>query len=201
MLPRILKEEQSLRQENWKLIGALGDFKKIDEENIVLRTRLGLNGNQKYQQVLANIFNVSGDLYSSEFIVDKGLSDGLRPGLAVVTAENILAGVTGRVFEHSAVVQMPASPGLSLNVKVLGGKTLARTRGYDGGILLELVTNQDIINVGDILTTGGIDGLPGYLPVARVTEVGLIGGNLFKSVKAKPFFNIADSIEVFVIIK
>lgn len=200
-LPKILREEQSLRQENQKLTGAFSNLKKIEEENNILRIRLGLESNQKYQQVLANIFNANSDFYSSELIIDKGSSDGLKPGLAVVSAENILVGITSKVFERGAIVEMPVSPGLGLSVRVLGGKTLARTHGYGNGISLELVTNQDIINIGDILVTTGMDGLPGYLPVAKVTEVNLAGGNLFKSVKARPLFDIIDTTKVFIIIK
>src|SRR3989338_6372740 len=196
---KIGQENKVLREENHKLLAEISNLKEIENENRALRTRLNILPPTGRQFIFAVIFNIRGNEQASGFMIDKGQREGIEEGMAVVSPENILAGVISKVYDQSALVLMPQSKGLAINVSIQGRKVLARSHGNGGDASLEFVTSQDELQKDDVVMTAGFDRIPAAIPVFRVTEVGENGSGLFKQVKVVQIFNILDSNRVFVV--
>lgn len=196
---RIERENESLRQENQKLIADVSNLKGLEKENAILRTRLGISAPEHRQLVFATVFSFRGAIQLGGFMIDKGGADGIEEGMAVISSENILAGVVSKIYEHSAVVLLPQSSNLSINVAVQGRKVLARSRGDGTNAILDFVTSQDEVQKDDIIVTAGFDKIPAAIPVFKVYESNQNGGELFKQVKVSPIISLLDISRVFVV--
>ncbi len=196
---QITTELGSLKEENSRLIASISNLNNLKEENQVLRTRLNLGVSPKKQLIFADIFSLRGESSLSSFMIDRGAEDGVENGLAVVTADNILAGVVVRTDNHSALVLMPQSKDLSLKVRVSGKNILARSQGNGSQALLELVTSQEEVKPNDVIVTSGLDKIPPAIPIFKVTDVQPLQGNLFQKVSVSIIFDIAETSKVFII--
>lgn len=200
-LPSILREEATRERELDRLRSEVAGLHRLASENELLRSRLNLVQQSAHQLVLADVFSIRDDQHSTSFMINQGTADGVLNGMAVVTAENILAGVVVMSYDHHALVFTPGHMNLSLNVKIDGTSVLARSRGQGSTALLDLVTSQEEIPAGRSVITAGIDKIPAALPVFRVADVHLESGNLFKKVVVEPLFAVRETNQVFVIVR
>jgi rod shape-determining protein MreC len=125
-----------------------------------------------YSTVPAQAIGSSGSDQSRVFYLDKGSSDGLKPDMAVITADGIVGKVRD-VFSHTAQV-------LVINDQTSGAGVIletTRTRGILTGNasgLLEIVgiLADDRIKPGEnVFTAGGDLIFPRGLPVGTVEKV------------------------------
>lgn len=196
---RVERENEALRREGQKLIAGVVKLKELENENAILRVRLNIPPPEHRQLVFATVFSFRGVGQLDGFMIDKGRADGVEEGMAVVSAENILAGVITKIYERSSVVLLPQSSNLSINVAVQGRRVLARSRGDGTNAVLDFVTSQDEVQREDIIVTAGFDKIPFAIPVFRVYESSQSGGELFKQVKVAPLINVFDISRVFVV--
>ncbi len=199
MASKLAREVGDLRTENDKLLAQLGELDKLRLENEVLRTRLNVGADSGRDLVFANVLSLRGENSVSAFLINKGSEDGVEDGLAVVTAENILAGVVSKTFKKSSLVLMPQNKDLELNVKINGTDTLARSHPDGEKVLLDFITSQDEVKADDLVVTSGLVKIPEAIPVFKVTGVRPVKGNLFQEVTVSPIVNILQITKVFVI--
>lgn len=188
-----------LKQRNDQLLSSVSRLNDLEEENKILRTRLNLNPNTQQELIFATVFNLRGEETLTSFMINKGSNDGIKNGLAVVTAEGILAGIISKTYEHTALVLMPQNKNLTLNVKISGTSILAKARGNGHGAILEYVTSQEETKTDDIVVTSSLDNIPEAIPVFKVLDSRSVEGELFKSVAVASIFNILETSKVFVI--
>jgi rod shape-determining protein MreC len=117
----------------------------------------------------------AADPYTRKVVVDKGLTQGVVAGSPVIDESGVLGQVT-RV--HPLVSEVTLITDRDQAIPVLNTRTGARSVAFGdpvthGGVLeLRFMAGNADVQVGDILTTSGIDGIyPPGLPVARVDRV------------------------------
>jgi rod shape-determining protein MreC len=122
---------------------------------------------------VAEILYVGRDPFSRKVIIDKGSSQGIEEGAAVVDDTGLIGQVT-RAFPWTAEVALISDREQVVPVQVVrnGLRAAVFGIGYDGALDLRfLPVNTDVEN-GDILVTSGIDGVyPAGLPVAMVSNI------------------------------
>jgi len=149
----------------------------------------------------AQVIGSSGSEQSRSLYIDKGEKDGIKPDMAVITADGIVGKVL-RVFGSTSLV-------LLINDQTSGvGALLDKTRlqgilrGTPAGeVMLEKVMSDETVPAGEMVLTSGGDGIfPKGLLVGRVTKVAP-GSDLFLSIRVRPAADLSRLEEVLVVTK
>jgi len=202
-IDNIILENQALSQENRRLFALSLKMPELEKENELLRKELGVAEKRKWQVEIARVFQLNTAGGFSTALIDKGSDQGLKPGMAVVFEGDVFFGIVSEVFSNSAVVFLSNDPRVKVNVKLdsLAGKQIsARAKGaLDDGLILELVANQEIPEIGELVLTSGLDSLPSMLIVGKISGVKKGDDGLFGNVKAEPAFKNFPLENVFVL--
>jgi rod shape-determining protein MreC len=148
---------------------------QLERENAKLRALLELRPRIAVRSQAAEILYEAADPYSRKVIIDRGVTHNVLPGSPVINEAGVLGQVT-RVYLQSSEVTLLTDRDAA--IPVLNSRTQARSAafgGAGGGVgLLEMrfmAGNADV-QVGDILTTSGVDGVyPPGLKVASVAKI------------------------------
>lgn len=153
------------------------------------------------QTVAAQVIGSSGSQQSRSVVIDKGSRDGIKPGMAVITAD----GVVGKVLLVSGgTSQVLLVDDQSSGVGILLEKS--RTQGIlrgtpSGELLVETVMAGEEVRPGEkLLTSGGDQIFPKGLPAGTVSKVSP-GKEFFLNIRVKPAANLSRLEEVLVITK
>ena len=137
-----------------------------------LQTMLGFQQKYIYATLAAQAYGSSGSDRSHDFFVDKGWRDGLKPDMAVITADGIVGKVRD-VFPHSAQV-------LAVNDSTSGAGVILETTRIRGVLRGDASGQLEVVGVSadqriqpgeHVLTAGGDLIFPRGLPVGVVKKV------------------------------
>lgn len=176
---------------------------EIEAENARLRRMVSfVESHPDVRMVAAPVVGAGPDAKFRGIRIGRGSSDGLVPGMAVVTPD----GVVGRllnVYESVSDVLLIIDPQSA--VAVLSQRTRARAsaRGLgDAEVLrLDYLVKGDDLNEGDLLVTAPSGGLfPKGLRVGRATHVSQPANGLFKSADLVPSVDFDRLDEVLVVV-
>jgi rod shape-determining protein MreC len=166
-------ENDRLAHENFLNAGQLQSQQALIAENQHLRELLEIQERAEQTSTVAEILYVGRDAFSRKVIIDKGSSQGIEEGAAVVDDTGLIGQVT-RVFPWTAEIALVSDREQVVPVQVVrnGLRAAIFGIGYDGALDLRFMpVNTDVEN-GDLLVTSGIDGVyPPGLPVAVVTNI------------------------------
>jgi rod shape-determining protein MreC len=169
----------NVRQQNQDLQSTI-DRLRLEQASLLenakqgqrLQALLGFQHSYLYATVAAQAIGSSGSDRSRVFYLDKGSAEGLKPDMAVITADGIVGKVRD-VFPHTA--QVLAINDQNAGAGVILEKTRIRgiLRGNSNGQLVVLgIMNDARIQPGErILTAGGDMIFPRGLPVGIVKKV------------------------------
>ncbi len=152
------------------------------------------------QTVAARVIGTSGSEHSNLLYIDRGSTDGLVAGMAVVTPQGIVGKVT-EVFPYTAQVLEIRDVSSGVGVVLEKSRLRAILKG-DGGVSTQLrfVMNDEKVEVGErVLTTGGDRIFPRGMPVGSVTAVSP-GDEVFLAIQVEPAVDFHRLEEVLVIL-
>jgi rod shape-determining protein MreC len=179
-----------------------GQVEQLALENRQLRELLGLRERLSTTGVTAEVLYDAADPYTRKLIVDKGMTHGVKASSPVMDEYGILGQVT-RVLPLVSEVTLVTDREHS--IPVLNTRTGARGVAFGeagGAPLLELrfmATNADI-EVGDLLSTSGVDGVyPSGIPVAKVTKVERRAETAFARILCEPVGHVQGARHVMVL--
>lgn len=196
------RAERQAREELLTQAYRSGQVEQLAFENNQLRHLLDLNQRLDSKGVAAEVLYDAADPYTRKLIINKGLHAGIKASSPVMDEHGILGQVTHvlpLVSEVTLVTDREHS------IPVLNTRTGARGVAYgesSGAPLLELrfmATNADI-EVGDVLSTSGIDGVypPGIL-VGRVSKVERRAETAFARILCEPVGHVQGVRHVMVL--
>ncbi len=167
------RENDRLSHENFLHAGQLQSQQALIAENRHLRQLMELHERAEQTSTVAEILYVGRDPFSRKVIIDKGSSQDIEEGAAVVDDTGLIGQVT-RTFLWTAEVALISDRAQVVPVQVVrnGVRAAVFGIGYDGALDLRFMpVNTDVEN-GDVLVTSGIDGVyPTGLPVAVVSNI------------------------------
>ena len=164
-----------------------------------LQALLGFKEQFISKTLAAQVIGSSGSEQSRSIYIDKGTRDGIRPDMAVITAEGVVGKVL-RAFKTTSQV-------LLINDQTSGvGSILEKSRLQGvlrgtpvGEVVLEKVMSDETVQPGEkVVTSGGDQIFPKGLPVGTVTKVSP-GPELFLNIRVKPAADLSRLEEVLVI--
>src|ERR1700694_5740904 len=149
----------------------------------------------------AQVIGSSGSELSRAVYIDKGESDGIKPDMAVITAD----GIVGKVLRvHPSTSQVLLIDDQPSGVGAILDKTRIQgiLRGTPAGeVVLEKVMSDEAVPPGEMVLTSGGDGIfPKGLLVGRVTKVAP-GSELFLNIRVRPAADLSKLEEVLVVTK
>jgi rod shape-determining protein MreC len=172
-------------------------------ENQRLRELLDIQQRLTTPSQGAQVLYDAGDPYTRKVMIDRGTAQGVQAGAPVLDGHGVLGQVT-RTYPLGAEVTLLTDR--SQAISVLNTRTGARSLAYgapgaeSGGLELRFIATHADIEVGDLLSTSGVDGVyPSGLPVARVTRVERETSAAFARIEAEPVSQPLAALHVLVL--
>ncbi|MBA2327494.1 MAG: rod shape-determining protein MreC [Actinobacteria bacterium] len=193
-----LKDENSrLRKELDELRGKAAQNRAFESENEELSKLLDLPYTEDSDAIAARVVSGSPGNFEWTVQIDRGTSDGVAEGMAVVTG----AGLVGRIVEASgdrATALLLRDPKSGVAVVTESARTTGVAQGRTGESTLRLDFVDPTANVdeGELVFTSGRDNsrFPPSIPVARVEKVAKKRGELQQDIVLAPLVDL-DSLE------
>ncbi|MEP3563583.1 MAG: rod shape-determining protein MreC [Marinobacter sp.] len=151
--------------------------------------------------IVGEVVGISPDPYTHEIVINKGQSDGITVGQAVLDA----AGLMGQVIQTSQFtsrVLLVSDSSHAVPVEVLRNGLRAILLGSGQPNTLDLVHVPDTADIreGDVLVSSGLGGrFPSGYPVAEITEIVKEPGEPFVTIGAAPKARLNQSRLVLVV--
>ena len=169
-----------------------------------LQALLGFKEQFISETMAAQVIGSSGSEYSRSVFIDKGYGDGIRPDMAVITAD----GVVGKVLHaypggrHVAEVLLIDDQSSGVGAILDKARLQGIVRGSPSGeVMLEKVMSDENVPVGEpVLTSGGDRIFPKGLLIGQVTKVSQ-GSELFLNIHVRPAADLSRLEEVLVVTK
>ncbi len=165
-------ESKNLKEENNSLKAQILSMEELKKENDRLSQLLDFKAKHKMELIAARV--ISRDILSDHLTlkINKGTSQGLKAGQAVITTE----GVVGHVFKPEAMTSQILLVHDRYSV-IDGLIARSRTRGLIEGkskniLQLKHVEKSEDVKKDDIVVTSGLDNIfPKGFPIAVVESV------------------------------
>ena len=194
------RENDRLSHENFLQAGQLQSQQALIAENQHLRQLLEMQERIEQTSTMAEILYVGRDAFSRKVIIDRGSSQGIEEGAAVIDDTGLIGQVT-RTFPWTAEVALISDREQVVPAQVVrnGLRAVVFGIGYDGALDLRFMpVNADIEN-GDVLMTSGIDGVyPPGLPVAVVSNIERNAAYPFAKITCTPSAGVNRNRQVLV---
>ena len=197
----LLNENEMLKAESRILSARLQKFEILAEENIRLRNLLGSSRKIADDVIIAELLSVDQNPYRQLIEINKGSSDGVEIGHAVIDDFGVMGQVI-HVNPQSATTILISDPGHAIPVQFVrsGTRSVAFGNGSTHRLELRYLPATADIMIDDELVTSGLGGrFPSNYPVARVTSISEDRIRGFVSVIAEPKARLDSSREVLVI--
>lgn len=166
-----------------KQTALIQEVQSLREENRQLRALLGIRQLKGYHWHAAKVQGRSPDKMSQRLIL---LVEQASPDDVIVSSRG-LVGLVDQAKSGSAVVRTILDASLAVPVTMPGSALAALVRGEGDRLTIDFVPFDRAPQVGAVLVTSGAGGIfPPGLPVARITGVKPIPGQLFAHVDAEP---------------
>ncbi len=201
-LRRAQKENERLRRELAVHRSVSGLFSELVKENGRLRSLAGFSARNTYgiQLIPAEVISRSPSSWFSSVVLDRGSSDGVKNGKAVVSPQ----GLIGRVVEvhpNSCKVLLILDENSSVSVMLPRISEIGVMAGRGGGDpQLKYISSTSDVRDGDIAVTSGTsDYYPRGIPVGRVSGREKKDFDLFHNIRIKTDVNFSDLGPVFIV--
>ena len=182
-----------------------GQVEQLLLENSRLRQVLGLREQLATSVMAAEVLYDAADPYSRKIIIDKGVLHNVELGSPVLDESGVLGQVTQT---HPFVSEVTLVIDRELAIPVLNVRTGARsvafgdpaTAASGSGLELRFMGSNSDVQVGDLLTTSGVDGVyPAGLPVAKISKIERRAESAFAKIYCTPQALVAGTRHVMVV--
>ncbi|HEV7924744.1 MAG TPA: rod shape-determining protein MreC [Verrucomicrobiae bacterium] len=181
LVPRheLLRQIDQLRLENQQLQLRLQQEAQIWGENARLRGEVGWQRQIRWRPVLARVIARDPANWWRSLEIDRGLKDGLRANLPVLTSDG-LVGRVQNVGETRSSVVLLGDPNLRV-AALVGGSTNVETGiiaanvsapQEEGMIDLDLLSGANLVRPGQSVVTWGAGGVfPAGIPIGKIVDI------------------------------
>jgi len=155
----------------------------LQDENIQLRSLLKLADIEGYQWHTAQVLGRSPDQKSQHLILQTqhAYKD------SVVVSREGLVGLVDQANDRTASILTILDASVAVPVTLPNSALAALVRGQGDHVLVDFISASEAPKVGVVLQTSGAGGLfPSGIPVARITRITPVPGQVFVNVEAVP---------------
>jgi rod shape-determining protein MreC len=201
-LQAVNNENISLKNENLRLLSEAAQVFELKNENNFLRASLDLEPKQPLRFTVARVVGQEFSGVSNIIIINKGISDGIKEGMAVVLTERILVGLVIEVKDDLAYVRLLTDPQMNLAAITLETQTEGILRGDFGHtLILDEIIKDNLIFLGELVLSSGKDGrFPANFVAGRVRDIRFSESGLFKQAVVEPIIDLDKVYQVLVVL-
>ncbi len=186
------RDNEQLKRQHLVDMRSLHQLQTLQSENKQLRKLMKAGETTEAKAILAEIQYDARDPYSRKIIIDKGSMAGVIAGQPVIDDTGVVGQVT-RNFLTQSEVTLVTDKYQTIPVQIArNGLRSVAYGGQDGGLLeLRFMAANADVQIGDLLTTSGIDGIyPSGLPVAKVLKVERNSSYAFARILLQPLAGV-----------
>ncbi len=201
-LVNVRRENKELRASVKTLNARLLETHEAVLANERLKKLLDMKETLHIPAVAASVIGEDGAPWFKTILIDRGETDGLREGMAVVTSEGVV-GQLVKVAARSSRVLLLTDNASAVAGVVERSRARGVVKGKGGGrCTLDFAVHNEDVKVGDRVVSSGIGGVfPKGLPVGEVTMVKKGDYGIFQTVEVRPAVNITRLEEVLVLVQ
>jgi len=172
-------------------------------ENARLRQLMGLRERVNTPALAAQVLYDAADPFTQKFVIDQGALAAVETGSPVIDESGVLGQVT-RVYPLISEVTLVTDRRQTIplvNTRS-GVRALAfgATNATGAGLELRFLDVNVDMQIGDVLTTSGIDGVyPPGLQVARVKSIERQTDSTFARIRCEPLAKVDSTLHVLVL--
>lgn len=198
---------QGVRQENYRLQEKIRQLSfrenalaQAEAENLRLHKLLSLKEELPYQGIGASVVGRTPNFLAHVLYINRGSVSGV-PLNAPVLTENGVIGRTVLVTPRNSQVQLITNADASTGAMVERSRSPGVLTGTGESLLqLSYISNNEPIEVGDLVVTSGLDGVfPKGLPLGRVVE-SRKGKSVFRVILVAPMADLVRIEEVLLLL-
>lgn len=185
---QLLRENREAQRKILELAAASQQAQLLKSEHERLVRLAQANTRFENQGIIAEVIRDARNPFSRKIVIDKGLAQGLRAGLAVIDGSGVVGQVTA-IGTLTAEVTLITEKDQSVPVMVVrnGLRAVSVGMGKEGTIDVPFIPVSADVVVGDQFVTSGIDGTyPPGLAVASVTTVDKNAAFQFAKITGQP---------------
>ena len=204
---KVKKENEELAAKNAELENKLIEYNRMKDENTTLREMFDYSqANENYNYLGCNIVGYSGGNISNGYIIDKGINDGVKKDMIVITPAGLVGKVTKSESSYSIVQTI-------LNENIAVASMVESTRETTGILQgatdnknknLTILSNIPIdseIKEGDVILTSGLGGMyPQEIRIGEVISVEVDSVGIMKKAIVKPYVDFNKLEGLFVVV-
>lgn len=206
-LIRVREENEALERRVQALEAMNSGLLEQQNENGRLRELLDIAEEHQLKGVAANVIAYSPSNWTRTIDVDRGTTDGVSIGMAVVSGRGVLgqsgAGVVGQIVAvglQSAKILLVSDHASSVDVVVQSNRVRGIVEGSGEYCKLKYVLNEADLKIGDRLISSGMDGVyPKGLLVGIISNLSKSRENLLQLVEVKPSVDFDRLESVFIV--
>ncbi len=192
--------KEKLEREVNLLKQKLNASREVFLENSRLKEVLDFKQRSPYRLIISRVIARSADNWSAVFIIDKGRSQGVQKGMAVVS----YLGLLGKVIEttpYSSKVMLVSDPNLSVSGIVQRSRQEGLVSGTLGTyLIMKYLPEEPDIQIRDLIITSGLNQTyPKGILIGTVIDIGVEFSGLSRYAIIKPAANLSNIEEVLVI--
>ncbi|MDR7378989.1 rod shape-determining protein MreC [Rhodoferax ferrireducens] len=180
-----------------------GQVEQLTLENQRLRQLLELRAHITTPSQSAEVLYDAADAYTRKVVIDRGTAQGVVAGSPVLDGLGVLGQVT-RAYPMVSEVTLLIDRDQA--IPVLNTRTGARSVAYGdpssfgGQLELRFMAGNSDVQVGDVLTTSGVDGVyPVGLQVAKIAKIERRADSAFARIYCTPVAQVAAARHVMVL--
>lgn len=193
-------ENRELQTKVTELQAEVAKREEAKQTNDALRTQLGFAQANNVKLAQASIVSQDPTNFRQFLTIDRGTSDGLAKGMAVVVGGAVVGRITEINAQTASVYLITdynsALPALAQTSRASG--VVRGTRGF--GLVLEMVPQTESLTEGDVLLTSGFGGdYPKGLVVGTIGKITQRDSDVYQSAEVRPAIDFRKLESVFVI--
>ena len=195
----IQEQNKLLSNENSRLKVELSQIKGIHNNVDEIAANNRLKALLSLPTTEAQIVYVGNEPFPTHYLLNKGSSDGIKSGQAVVTADGLLGQITSVGSKHSELTLLNNAQTV---IPVMVARTGVRSLLYGNLETLDLryfPVSADL-QKGDVLVTSGMDNVyPAGIPVATLTNITPTSGTPFYKTTTRATANLTSARSVLIL--
>lgn len=177
----------------------IAEMEVLKRENEILRSHLDFSQKREFKQVLTNIIGERFEAGTNWFLIDKGTSNGIERGLAVVNEGGFFVGTIIEVDKFISYFMPIYDPHSQRAADIIGKDGVGGEEGVTSGIVqgkfglsaeMSWIPQEISISPGDMVITSGLEeNIPRGLVIGEVQDVIKKPNAIFQKVIVKPMFS------------
>ena len=200
---QLVKENLFLKSEVDFFRGEYFKLENVAGENEFLRQAMDLEKGERNQKlVLADILSFDPFQANDSFVINKGKQNGIKENDPIILSGNIVVGKVKEAGEKESRILLITSS--QSKITAVSEDDLAKgiiTGSASGALSIDLVLKDVELRPGQILLTSGLDGIfKRGLLLGELVKVTSGDSASFQKASVRPFFNLRDLKQVFVVV-